>query len=114
MAVKYMSLAPLNKGDQQVQAWEIEDNLVAAGNGDWILVPDDVSNISVTLSFSGATGRVETTTDKIDTVENGTPVAVAWSAGTVGSTTQDAMVPCTAFRVVQVGAGTVKLTARAQ
>jgi len=70
----------------------------------------------VTVSFTGgATGKVQTTTDPLGTVKNGTPDPVDWSIGTVASTTQDSLNGAvTAFRAVQESAGTMKMTARAQ
>ena len=40
--------------------------------------------------------------------------AVDWDAGAVSSTTQDVAYPVTALRLVQIGAGTAKMSVRAQ
>jgi hypothetical protein len=110
-----MLAAPINEGDQKIVAWEYEQSLSGAGNGDSILIPDEVKQITLTLSFAtGATGRVEATTSSIAKVKAGTAVWVAWDAGVVATTTQDALYPVTAIRAVQVATGTVKLEVRAQ
>jgi hypothetical protein len=115
MAYKEMDVCGENTGDARKVAWEKEVNLVASGNSDWILVPDEVQGLSVTLSFTGGgSGKMQSTTDKLDTVKNGSPVAVDWPLGEVSSNTQDFCLPVTAIRAVQINAGTLKMTARAQ
>jgi hypothetical protein len=115
MGYKEMNVCGENTGDPRKVAWESEINLAAPGNSDWILIPDEVQGLSVTLSFAGGgTGKVQTTTDILNTVKSGSPIVVDWPAGEVGVTTQDFCVPVTAIRLVQVNAGTAKMTARCQ
>ena len=114
MGWQELQQAQILSGDERMPAWEIEVNLSAAGNSDWYLIPDKVDNISVTVSFTGgATGKVQTCTDKVDVIKNGTPVPVDWPFGLVAITTQKACWPPSGIRAVQVGAGTMKLSIRA-
>lgn len=115
MAWKKMLIAPVEQTINNSVAYEIEENLIAASNSDSILIPGGIQNIAVTISFTGgATGKVQTTTDKINTVKNGSPDWVDWDIGVVGATRQDVSVPVTAIRAVQVTPGTMKMTARVQ
>lgn len=110
-----MDVCGENTGDARKVAWEKEIDLAAPGNSDWLLIPDEVQGLSVTLSFSGGgSGKVQTTTDVLNTVKTGSPVTVDWPAGEVSSTTQDFCVPVTAIRLVQINAGTAKMTVRCQ
>jgi hypothetical protein len=115
MSAQNFDVSQINTGDARKVAWEKEIDLVAPGNSDWLLVPDEVQGLTVTLSFTGGgSGKVQSTTDKVDTVKTGSPVAVDWPLGEVSSSTQDFCLPVTAIRAVQINAGTLKMTARAQ
>lgn len=95
--------------------YEYEDTLDSAGNGDWIIIPVDVRTVTVTCQAAGTTAKVQTTTDTIAVVKAGTAeTAVDWDDGAVSTATSAACTPPTAVRLVQVGAGTSKLTVRAQ
>ena len=111
-----MNVAPINRGDAKIVAWEYEDNLAAPGNGYSIIIPDEVQHLSLTASFSGGgTGKVQTTTSTLEVVKTGTNIVwVDWDNGTVAITTQNACYPVTAVRMVQIHAGTMKLEVRAQ
>jgi hypothetical protein len=111
MAYVLMSIVP-NSG--RFVSYEISVSLSAAGNSDWILVPPDIRRLSITLSVAGGgQGKVQATTDVVDTVKNGTPTAIDWDYGTVSANTQEVADPCTAVRLVQDSAsGTTQLTLR--
>lgn len=113
MAWKDMQLASTGKGERDTFAWEFEEILNSPGDGDWIMVPNDVGAIAVTLSPTAGSGKIQTTTDKIDVVKNGSPVAIDWDDGVVAISTHDVFFPITAFRMVNV-TGTTKITVRAQ
>lgn len=98
----------------QERSYEKEVNLNSAGNSDWIAIPERIRHISVTVSFVGATGKIQTTTDPVDTIRNGTPVAIDWPFGIVSTNQTNVCKPCSGIRAVQVGAGTMKITLRAQ
>ena len=119
MAYKELEVAPVKNGGEKGFAFEYAVTLAAISNGDWLIIPDDIKSIAVTLSFTdSAEGKVQTTTDKVETVKLGSPVAVDWTSGVVSATTSDATSPVTALRLSQTsiggGSGTVKMTLRAQ
>jgi len=95
-------------------AYEYQDDLAAAGDGDWILIPADVRTVVATCEASGTTAKVQTTTDTIASIDAGTETAVDWDEGSVSTAVSAACDPPTAIRIVQDGAGTSKLTVRAQ
>jgi len=101
----------------RVFAYEIEQSLSENGNGSWILIPEDVITIAVSISFTdGGRGKVETTTDIVSNVKNDIGVVpVDWALGVVNDTIQDSVIPVTAIRLVQTSlTGSSKLTVRAQ
>lgn len=105
------------RSQSQTRAFEYEETLVAIGNGKTILMPDDVSSVVVTATFSaGASGYIEATSDVVQKVKNEDPNLqwIIWDSGTVDITTQDYCIPPTALRMVQVGAGEMTMTMRAQ
>ena len=107
--------ASINTQNPTLIAFEYKQELIAAGNGDWIIIPDEIQNISVTAQASGgATARVETVTDPISDVANNIVTPVIWDAGEVTLAVSDTAFPCTAIRLVQTNAGSSKLTVRAQ
>jgi hypothetical protein len=116
MAWVNMDVAPSLEGGDRSFGFQYVASLAAAGNGDSILIPDDVDNVSVTVQAAGgATAEVQTTTDDIVTVQSG--VGVTWVPSSLsGVTTAQAGTfhPVTAIRIVQTGAGTSKMTVRAQ
>lgn len=116
MGYKEMNVANVKDGgDVKTKAFEYQETLTGAGNGESVLVPDDIRNIVATVSFTaGAQGYIQATSDNIDTVKTGSPIWVTWGAGQVSVTTQDVAIPPTALRMVQVGTGTMKMTLRGQ
>lgn len=116
MAWHEMMVAPINKGDQKRVAYEYEDNLSAPGNGDAILIPEEITWFSTTMSFTaGASGKIQVTTDTVATVKAETDVTWVDSWwGDADATYVDLFFPVTAIRIVQIDTGTMKLTVRAQ
>lgn len=111
-----MDIAPsYGNNSNHRQAYEKTVSLDAAGYSAAILIPQDVSIVSVSLVVaSGGTGIVQTTTDSITTVKTGTVSWIDWPSGTVAVNTTDVCYPVTAVRCQQVHAGTVSLSVRAQ
>jgi hypothetical protein len=110
-----MQLAPIEKGERDTYAWEYEDELESAGDGDSVLIPDDVQSVIVTLIPTAGTGKIQSTSDKLDTVKNdpGSVTWIDWDLGVVAVPTQDKCDPPTAIRQVNA-TGTTKMTVRAQ
>ena len=110
-----MDVAPTLKVGQAV-AFEKSVSLASATNSPAILVPPGIRGCTVTLSVSaGGTGYVETSTDTVSVVKDGTPVWIKWTADSVSADTSDSAFPVTAIRLVQdSGSGTTQLTIRAQ
>jgi len=102
-------------GGTLLNAFEAEASLVGISISDYVLIPSEVNSISVTVSFTGgATGYVEATTDIIDKVVAETATWLIWNQGEVSVTTQDSAYPPSAIRAIQSGAGTMKMSVRAQ
>jgi len=113
---KDLEVVQVRSGGIKTFAFEFVETLSSSGNGDWLLIPDDMTGISVTVQAGGgATAKVQTTIDPLAVVKSGTGItAVDWDYGEVSSPTQDYALPVTAIRLVQVGAGTSKMTIRCQ
>ena len=110
-----MNVVPVNNGNQGFTAWEHEISLIAPGNSAWVLIPDQINRIDVTLSFTGgSSGKMQTTTEKIDTIKNGLPIAIDWPFGSIDVSRSESCKPVSAIRAVQEAAGTMKVTIRAQ
>ena len=94
---------------------EYTDTLAAAGNGNSILTPDDVHGITITL-VTTAQAKVQTCNNSHTEVMVGVGLTWDdWDYGLISATTQtDPFYPVTAFRMVQVGAGSSKMQMRAQ
>jgi len=115
MGWKEPEQAQILHGDEREPAFEFEINLTTPSESDWLLIPDKIDNISVTVSFtSGATGKIQATTDKVYNVKQGIPVAEDWPLGVIGFTTQETCYPCTAIKAIQITNGTMKVTVRIQ
>lgn len=98
-------------------AYEIQVDTTGIDTSKWILIPEDISSIAVTISFSsGGRGKVQATTDILSVVKANTNVVTKdWALGVVSRTTQDSVVPVTAIRLKQTSeTGSSKLTVRAQ
>ena len=116
MAIAYMTSVHIQNYEGKninIDAWEYEDTLSSAIDGSSVIVPENIKNLSVTLQISAGSGKVQTTTSKLEDVLNNNAVWVDWDNGVVTSTTQDSCVPITAIRQVNVS-GTTKLLVRAQ
>lgn len=117
MAVEYMTAVdPYNTRNDWV-GWEYDSGEVASpGNGNWIIIPDNVKGLSCTLYISSGEGNVETTDNKLADIISGTGIiAVEWASGSVTSTIQDGIdsnMP-RAIRMVNIS-GTTRLLITAQ
>jgi hypothetical protein len=116
MSYKEMNVCSENTGDARKVAWESEVNMVAPGNSDAIIIPDEIIFISTTMSFTeGGSGKVQVTTDRIAVVKEG--LGITWVDSWWGETSDtycDVYFPVTAIRAVQINAGTMRMTIRCQ
>lgn len=102
-------------GGTRLEAFEADIDLTEAGTSDFILIPSDVTNVTVTVSFTGeAKGYIEATTDTVAKVIADNAEWVIWAKGLVASSTQDSCYPPTALRAVQIGTGIMHVSVRAQ
>lgn len=96
------------------QAYEKTVSLAAGGSSDAIIIPQDVSNVSISLIYAGgATGYIGVSNDSVYTVKEGTPTWIAQGV-TAGTNILVNLAPPTSIRATQVAGGTMKMTVRAQ
>ena len=116
MAWKQLLVTPALDGGEKGFGFELTLTMAAAGISDFVLIPDDVQNISVTAEAAGgATATVYSTVDYVSTIKAaGTITWVPWAAGAVTTATAGVFYPVTALKYVQTGAGTSKMAIRAQ
>ncbi len=108
-----MFVAPV-QGAKFTQSYEFAEELSTPGGGKWVLLPTSIRQAGVTLSFeSGGSGYIEATTEPIDVLRTGSPIAEAWPAGTVNATTQHILICASAVRQVNVG-GKSRMSIRTQ
>lgn len=108
-----MNAAQVNYSIGQDRSWEKEIILKSVSNSEWVIIPEKIKIIDVTVSFTGgASGKIQTSTDLVDTVKNGSPVAIDWPFGTVNTDQSKSCKPVTAMRAVQETSGEMKLTMR--
>lgn len=99
----------------QARSWEYEINLNSPGESEWIIIPEKINTIDVTISFTGgATGKMQTSTDKVDIIENGSPVPIDWDFGIISDNRSEGCDPVAGIRAVQIAAGTMRVSIRAQ
>ena len=97
------------------RAFEINITFDSPGFSEWIIIPEQIATIAVTVSFqSGGTGRIQSTTDKVYDIKTGTPTEVDWPFGVVEDTFQAVCDPPSAIRAELVTPGIMTLTIRAQ
>ena len=115
MAWQDMDVVPVNTGYQRDVCFQKEITLMEDGTSDWIVIPDQINDISVTISFTGgAAGKVQTTTDSLFVIKNGSPYPVDWPYGVVNYLFKDSCYPVSGMRIIQIGSGTMRMTMRAQ
>lgn len=120
MGYKTMLVVSVRNAGARAFAFEYSYELDAIGNGDWILIPDDIQNVAVVFTNTdGASGKIQATLDPIEVVKSGSGITpVDWDLGDVTDTAQDVAVPVTAIRLVQndlgSGSGKTKISVRAQ
>ena len=81
-------------------AYEQEVSLIAPGNSDWILIPEDITSVAVTLFVTDCEATVEATTDSIRAVIADTAEGLEWDLGRVRGSVQNRACPVTAVRMV--------------
>ena len=112
-AYKQMVVAPTIDGGEREFGFEAYETLAAAGSTPYILIPDDVQNITVTAESTG-TIVVYSTTSPVSMVKADTATWLAWGAGSVSTATGATFNPVTAIYATQSGAGASKFSVRAQ
>lgn len=118
MAIKYMTSVHISDYEGtniSLKGWEYQDVLSTASNGDTVIIPENIKNISATLEITSGSGKIQTTTSLLNDVINnpGSVVWVDWDMGVISTTEQDSCLPVTAIRQVNVS-GTTKMILRAQ
>ena len=88
------------------QLVEIEEELSSPGVSDWIIIPKDVSQLTIGLFITSGEGRIEYTLSPIAKVEADTARVRIWDAGSVTASADDVLARPTAIRLVNVS-GTV-------
>jgi hypothetical protein len=116
MAWKNMTVTQSELATGQTFSFESTEVLLAAGDSSSILIPQLVANVIVTAEASGgATACVYSTTDPVATVKSGTGITwLAWHNGNISTPTASAFFPVTAIKMTQIGAGSSKISVRAQ
>lgn len=115
MAWQDMDVAQVNTGYQQEVSFQKEIELTAIGISDWIIIPDQIQLISVTVSFSGgAAGKMQTTTNLVHIVKTGNPVPIDWDFGVISEARSERCKPVTAMRAEQTSPGVMSVSMRAQ
>ena len=99
--------------EESETAWEYQQSLTGASTGEWIAFPIGADSLSLILQIISGTGRLEYTTDSIDSVIANTAIAQNWDAGNVAVTTSNVVFPISAWRAVCVS-GSLKAMGRAQ
>ena len=117
MAIKYMNDVQINQytPSRAIDAYDYSDELTSASNGDTVIIPATITGITVTLEIDTGNGKVQASTTPVNEIlaDENNAVWVDWDSGTVTVNTQDRVSPVSAIRQVN-GAGTTKLTLRAQ
>ena len=115
MANKDMQVAPsYGNWQNHRQAYESEVSLASVTTSEAIMIPQDVNNVSISIIVgAGGQGFVDVSNDSVYEVKNGTPTWLPNSIALVANTLVN-IEPCTAIRLNQSNAGTVKMCVRAQ
>lgn len=111
MATINLQVAKTEYSRGEPRKWEREIVLDTPGESEWIIIPEQVDIISITVSFTGgATGKIQTTTERVYIVKTGSPLAEDWSYGVVSVSFTKTCKPCSAIRAVMIHSGTMKIT----
>lgn len=101
--------------DSPEEAYEISELIGAGSTGRWVIVPDNVANVSAELEIGVGQGYIETTRASISRIHSSdiNIVPVRWTSGVVTASATEDFQPCTAVRAVNQ-AGSVRLNIRMQ
>ena len=85
MAVEYMTSVNISTYDPIIRNISFEydsGDVSGAGNGNAVIIPNNISKVSITLYISSGEGKVQTTTNKLADVISGTGLVwVDWDSG---------------------------------
>lgn len=93
-------------------SWQFSELLSTPGNGSSILIPNGAVGVGIMLYIQSGSGKLQTTTDTIESVYDGSAIWVDSPVGVVDATFQDYAKGITAIRQVNVS-GTTRLLLRA-
>lgn len=104
-----------NTGRDRKFAYEYSVSLSAPGVSAWVLIPEDVNYVDVSI-MTEIEAYAESTNELLRNVQedSGSIVGEKWSRGTVYGNSTDRSTPVTAVRLVQVGVGSCKMLVRSQ
>src|SRR6056297_3278798 len=102
MGIAYMNRVYISEYEVNIEnnAWEYKEELSSSGNGDSIIVPVNIQNISVSLKAASAEGKVQYTMSTISEIEAGSALWHDWDSGAVTSNTDEFIKPVSAIRQV--------------
>jgi len=111
MAVEYMTAVDPYNTQKDIIGYEYDSgDVAAAGNGNWIIIPDNIRSVNAVLEITAGEGKLQTTKNKIADVIAGTDiVAIDWKLGSVIATAEDEHTGrVTAIRMVNIS-GTTRM-----
>jgi len=104
---------PSINDEKDEKSWYHEETLSSPGNGRWVLKPNGTDGMGCTLLISSGSGKLQATTDSLDSIYADTATAVDWDLGMVSGTSQDVAIQITAVRQVnESGTTTLKVVAQ--
>ena len=114
MSWRDLDIAPvLDISARDIFAWEGLEILEAPGEGAWFIIPAGCNSIQMTLIPTNGSGKLQTTTDKVNEIKYGNPSAIDWPSGVITDPKQDYCLPVSAIRQINIS-GTTKFTMRVQ
>ena len=109
--MQVVSLRP--NGRDKKFAYEFVSELDAIGNGDWVLIPEDVNLIAVTLEvFDNVRAKIQATTDTIANIQTDVAIGIDWDIGETFVDQQDLCEGASAVRLIQNTTGNCKMSVR--
>lgn len=112
-----MNVSQSNYSGGKVFSFEASADLIASGETPAIIIPDIQGCVTITVTpAGGASVSVYSTTSPVEIIKNdySNVVWIEWAAGVVTEAMASAFHPISAIKMIQTGAGSSKITLRAQ
>lgn len=104
------NVAQVNTGRADKVSWEYSKIYNSEGVKDWLIIPDQIQERSILISFSGgASGKIQHTLSLVTDIKDDNAIEEDWPFGIVNKKRSETFRAVRGIRAVMYGTGAMKI-----